>query len=390
MSRTICVITGSRSEYGLLRWVMAGIKATPGLRLQTVACGMHLSSTHGLTYREIEDDGFEIDRKIDMGLASDQPDAIARAMGLGMTGFGEALRDLRPDLLLVLGDRFEILPPVAAALVAAIPVAHVHGGESTEGAFDDSLRHAITKMSHLHFVAAEAYRTRVIQLGERPEHVFLVGGLGIDNLHRLRLLSRHELENDLQLTFGRRNLLITFHPATAESASGAEQVEELLAALDTQHDTHFFFTAPNADPGASNIRALIEAYVARVPEARVFTSLGQLRYLSMMREVDAVVGNSSSGLLEAPSLRKPTINIGDRQRGRLRADSVIDCAPDRAAIRRALDRIQTSSFQSRLASMTNPYGDGGASDRICQILSTIPIAGLVKKSFHDLEVNRCL
>ncbi len=247
MSRKICVVTGSRAEYGLLRWVMEGIRRLPDLGLQVIATGMHLSPEFGLTYREIETDGFPIDRKVEMLLSSDTPTGLAKSMGLGLIGFGDALQQLQPDVMLVLGDRFEIFSAVAAALVARIPVAHLHGGEATEGAFDEAIRHSITKMSHLHFVAAEEYRKRVIQLGEHPERVFLVGGLGVDSIKKLTLLDRAALEASLGFELGRRNLLVTFHPVTLDNQTSAQQMAELLAALDTWEDTHLIFTMPNAD-----------------------------------------------------------------------------------------------------------------------------------------------
>lgn len=384
MSRKICVITGSRAEYGLLRPAMERIRATEGLELQVVATGMHLSPEFGLTFRDIESDGFRINRKVEMLLSSDSPSGVAASMGLGLIGFGEALQQLAPDLLLVLGDRFEIFSAVAAALVARIPVAHVHGGETTEGAFDEALRHSITKMSHLHFVAAPAYRDRVIQLGEQPERVFLVGGLGIDNILGLPLMDRAELEASLDFRLGLRNLLVTFHPVTLEHASSAAQIDELLGALDQLVDTHLIFTMPNADTDGRLLCEKIRQFVATHPNARVYTSLGQRRYLSCIRQVDAVVGNSSSGLAEVPTFHKGTVNIGDRQRGRLKAASVIDCAPERGDIAAALQRIYSPEFQALLPSVTNPYGEGGASEKMVEILRHYPLDGLLKKSFHDL------
>ena len=384
MSRKICVVTGSRAEYGLLRWVMEGIRAEPELQLQLVATGMHLSPEFGLTWREIERDGFVIDRKVETLLSSDTAVGIAASMGLGLIGFGEALQQLQPDLMLVLGDRYEIFAAAAAALVARIPIAHVHGGETTEGAFDEALRHSITKMAQLHFVAAEAYRKRVVQLGESPERVFLVGGLGLDAITRLPLLDRAALESDLGLRLAERNLLVTFHPATLDGADSARQMAELLAALDQWPDTQLIFTMPNADTHGRALSQMVEQYVAARANACVFVSLGQLRYLSLLRQVDGVVGNSSSGLIEAPSLRIGTINIGDRQRGRLRAASVIDCKPDRAAIGAALAQLYSPAFRSGLAGVRNPYGEGGASERIVAVLRGWPMDGIVKKSFHDL------
>ena len=384
MSRKICVVTGSRAEYGLLRWVMQGIRETAGLELQVIATGMHLSPEFGLTYREIEKDGFQIDRKVEMLLSSDTPAGLAKSTGLGLIGFGDALHQLRPDLMLVLGDRFEILSAVTAALFARIPVAHLHGGEATEGAFDESIRHSITKMSHLHFVAAEEYRNRVIQLGEQPERVFLVGGLGIDNIRKLALLDRQALEAALEFKLGPRNLLLTFHPVTLENKTSAQQMEELLAALETLEDTRLIFTLPNADTDGRVLFGMIEKFVADHANARAYASLGQLRYLSCLRHVDAVVGNSSSGLAEAPSFQKGTINIGDRQRGRLRAQSVIDCDPDRQSIAAALQRLYSPAFQTALKTVRNPYGEGGASEKIVRTLRDHPLESILKKSFYDL------
>jgi len=286
MTRKICVITGTRADYGLLRWVMQGIKDEPGLTLQTVATGMHLSPEFGLTYREIEKDGFQIDRKVEMLISSDTPVGIAKSMGLALIGFADALNELHPDLIVVLGDRFEIFAAVSSALVARIPVAHLHGGETTEGAFDEALRHSITKMSQLHFVAAEAYRQRVIQLGEQPERVFLVGGLGVDNIKRLKLLDRAELEVSLDFKLGQKSLLITFHPVTLEASTAAEQMTELLAALSALNDTQLVFTLPNADTDGRSLIKLVEQFVELHPNARAYTSLGQLLYLSCIAHVD--------------------------------------------------------------------------------------------------------
>jgi GDP/UDP-N,N'-diacetylbacillosamine 2-epimerase (hydrolysing) len=384
MSRRIAFVTGSRAEYGLLRWLMADLQKAPDVQLQVIVTGMHLSPEFGLTYREIEADGFHLDRKVEMLTSSDTPVGIGKAMGLGLIGFADALAELRPDLVVVLGDRFEVFCAAAAALVARIPVAHAHGGETTEGAMDEALRHSITKMSHLHFVATEEYRRRVIQLGEDPSHVFNVGGLGIDSTRRLPLLDREALERALDFKFGLRNLLVTFHPVTLEKETAATQMEELLAALGELKDTHVIFTLPNADTDGRVIIERIHRFTARHPQARAYTSLGQLRYLSCLRHVDGVVGNSSSGLTEAPSFHVGTVNIGDRQRGRLRAESVIDCAPERGAIRDALERLYSPAFRAGVASVVNPYGQGGASEKMAAILRDYPLEGLVKKTFHDI------
>ena len=385
MNRKICIVTGTRAEYGLLRWLMQYIREATGLELQVIATGMHLSPEFGLTYREIENDGFSIDRKVEILLSSDTPAGLAKSMGLGLICFGDALQQLQPDIMLVLGDRFELFSAVAAAMVARIPVAHLHGGESTEGAFDEAIRHSITKMSHLHFVAVEEYRKRVIQLGEHPDRVFLVGGLGIDNINKLDLLDRSELETALEFKLGPKNLLITFHPVTLENESSAMQMTELLAALETLEDTHLIFTMPNADTHGRVLIEMIDQFVAKHPNARSYTSLGQLKYLSCVRHVDGVVGNSSSGLLEVPSFAKGTINIGDRQRGRLKADSVVDCDPHRKSITKALKHLYSDRFLKKLQYVHNHYGEGGASKKIVKILQDHSLESILKKPFHNLD-----
>lgn len=385
MKRRICVLTGSRAEFGLLRWLMQDLKDDPGVRLQVIATGMHLAVEFGSTYREIEQAGFEIDEKVEMLLSGDTASSVAKSMGLGMIGFADAYARLEPDLLVVLGDRFEILAAAAAACVARIPIAHLHGGETTEGAFDEAIRHSVTKMSQLHFVAAEQYRRRVIQLGESPERVHLVGGLGVDAIRRVQLLDRASLEQSLDFRFGRRNLLVTFHPVTLEGSSSADQVRELLAALHELRDTQLLFTQPNADSGGREIALMVKDFVDAHPNSRVFTSLGQQHYLSCLKLVDGVVGNSSSGLCEAPTFGVGTINIGERQKGRLQASSVINCPPERAAVLGALEELYSARFRQALPGTVNPYGDGGASGRIARLLGELPLDGLVKKAFFDLH-----
>ena len=381
MTRKICVVTGTRAEYGLLRGVMERIKEEPELTLQIIVTGMHLSPEFGLTYRTIEQDGFYIDRKVEMLTSSDTPVGIAKSMGLGLIGFADALNELHPELLVVLGDRFEIFSAVAAALVARIPVAHLHGGEVTAGLIDEAIRHSITKMAHLHFVAAEEYRQRVIQLGEQPERVFLVGGLGIDNINHLKLLSRSELENTLNFKFGKKSLLITFHPVTLETSTAEVQMAELLAALADLRDTQLIFTLPNADTDGRILIDMVEKFVSGHPNTCAFSSLGQLRYLSCISCVDGVVGNSSSGLTEVPSFRKGTINIGDRQMGRLQAASVINCEPTRKCISAALEKLYDPEFQALLSQVRNPYGDGGASEKITEVIKSFALEGVLKKRF---------
>lgn len=387
MTRKICIVTGTRAEYGLLRWVMEGIKADPDLALQVIATGMHLSPEFGLTYREIEADGFVIDRKVEMLMSSDTPVGIAKSTGLGMIGFADAFAELAPDIVVVLGDRFEILAAATAAMIARIPLAHLHGGERTEGVIDEAIRHAVTKMAQLHFVAAEPYRRRVIQLGESPARVFLVGGLGVDAISRVELLDRAALEADLGFTFRGRNLLIAFHPVMLEDRTVTHQFNELLSALETLEGVGMIFTLPNADAGGREIIRAIERFVSAHPLARAYTSLGQRRFLSCLAECDGIVGNSSSGLLEAPSLGAGTVNIGDRQLGRLQAASVISCEAQREDIAAALDQMLSPAFKMGLASVVNPYGEGGASEKIVATLRAFPLEQVLNKQFHDLNPN---
>lgn len=388
MSRKICVVTGTRAEFGLLRWLMQEIQHEPDLELQVLATGMHLSPEFGLTYREIEQAGFVINAKVEMLISADTATAVTKSMGLGLISYADVYERLAPDLIVVLGDRFEIFAATAAALIAGIPVAHLHGGETTEGAFDEAIRHSITKMSHLHFVAAEEYKRRVIQLGEQPERVFLVGGLGVDAIKRIKLLDREALEESLGFKFGPRNLLITFHPVTLEGQiSSGQQMAELLAALSKLDDTHLLFTMPNADTSGRELSAMLNQFAATRQNVRVYTSLGQLRYLSCMKYVDAVVGNSSSGLAEAPSMGIATINIGDRQKGRLSATSVINCESTQQGISEALSTVFDSSFRSTLTSTKNPYGSGGASEKIAKTIKNYDLKNLLKKSFFNLDFS---
>lgn len=387
--RTICIVTGTRAEYGLLYWLMKEIQADPVLELQIIATGMHLSPEFGLTYQQIEKDGFFINRKVEMLLSSDTSVGITKSMGLGMIGFADALSDLKPDIIVVLGDRYEIFSAVSAAMIARIPVAHLHGGEATEGVFDEAIRHAITKMAHLHFTATERYRERVIQLGEQPERIFNFGAVGIDNIKRLQMLTRSSFEEAIDFKLAKHNLLITFHPATLEQATASQQFQQLLNALDVLEETHLIFTKPNADTDGRIIIRMIDEYVANHPEKAVaFTSLGQLRYLSAMQFLDAVVGNSSSGLIEAPSFRIGTINIGDRQKGRIRADSVIDCQPTTTSILQAFQKLYSSEFQAKLQKVCNPYGRGGATEHIKKLLCSYPLDGILKKRFFDMDAKQ--
>jgi len=386
--RTICVVTGTRAEYGLLFWILKGIQASIDLELKIIATGMHLSPEFGLTYEQIESDGFLIDRKVEMLLSSDTSTAIIKSIGLGMIGFADAYKELEPDLLLVLGDRFEIFSAVSAAMIAQIPVAHLHGGETTEGAFDEAFRHSITKMSHIHFTSTEEYRNRVVQLGEQPKHVFNVGAVGIDSIKRLKLLSKKELEEAIDFKLGKQNLLVTFHPVTLEKTTAESQFKNILRALDELEETHLIFTKSNADTDGRIINRMIDEYVSiRQEKAVVHTSLGQLRYLSTIQYMDGVVGNSSSGIIEVPSFKVGTVNIGDRQLGRIKVASIIDCKPSYEGVQSALSKLFSGDFKKQIKSTVSPYGDGGVSEKIIQHIQEIPLQGIVKKTFYNLIIE---
>jgi len=380
--RRILVATGTRAEYGLLYWVMKEIQGDPELQLQVLVTGMHLSPEFGLTYKTIEADGFQLDAKVEMLLSSDSPIGIAKSMGLGTIGYSEALDRLRPDILLVLGDRFELLALAQAALVARIPIAHISGGDSTEGVVDEAIRHSLTKMSHLHFTNSAVSAKRVRQLGENPEHIFHVGHVGVDYIKRLQMWSRDQLSESMGYSWQRQNILITFHPVTLETQTSAGQFQELLNALDRLGpDVGLIFTKPNADTDGRILISMVDEFVATRPNAKAYTSLGQVRYLSTMSQVDAVVGNSSSALYEAPFLKKPTVNIGDRQRGRIQSSSIINCPPTEEAIEKAV----REALVKDCSATENLFGDGTASQKIKDQLKKIkdPQA-LLKKKFFDL------
>jgi len=383
--RKICVVTGTRAEYGLLYWLMKEIDADYDLELQIVATGMHLSPEFGNTYQQIERDGFNIDKKVDVSLTSDTEIGISNSIGRGVIGFADVFHELQPDLIVVLGDRFEIFSAASAAMVAKIPIAHIHGGEITEGLIDEPIRHSITKMSHLHFVATDEYRNRVVQLGEQPDRVFNVGGLGIDNIKKLTLLSKGDFEKAIDFKLGVRNLLVTFHPVTLESHTSKAQFQILLDAIGELEDTNIIFTKANADTDGRVINAMIDSYTAEHYNTIAFSSMGQLNYLSALQFVDAVVGNSSSGLLEAPSFNIGTIDIGDRQKGRIKADSVISCPPDKNSINNAFRTLYSTQFQHMIKRVENPYGSGGASKQVANVIRNIDLSGIVKKTFYDLK-----
>lgn len=381
--RKICVVTGSRAEYGLLSGLMHAIKNDPELELQIIATNMHLSPEFGLTYRNIEQDGFTINKKVVMLLSSDTANATAKSVGLGFIGFADAYEDLQPDMVVVLGDRYEIISAVSTALFYKIPVAHLHGGEITEGAYDDCIRHSITKMSHLHFTSTEEYRQRVIQLGEDPNRVFNVGAPGIENIKKVPLMSKEELEATLDgFTMGDKALLVTYHPVTLENSTAEEQIKNLLAALDEYPEYKVIFTLPNSDTDGRVIILLINEYVAKHADRAVaYLSLGLRRYLSALQFVKAAVGNSSSGIIEVPSFGIPTLNIGDRQKGRLAADCVVNCGTSKEEILEGLEKV----LHAEQKEITNPYEGKNTTADILQVLKNYPLEGLIQKSFYNLK-----
>ena len=382
--KKICVITGSRAEYGLLSRVMRFIKEDADLQLQIITTNMHLSIEHGETYKEIEADGFVIDKKIPILSSSDTTNATAKSVGTGMIGFADAYQELQPDMLMVLGDRYEILAAVSTALFYKIPVIHLHGGEITEGAYDDAIRHAITKMSHLHFTSTEEYRRRVIQMGENPATVYYVGALGCDNIRQIPLMGKEELEKSLNFSVDRKTILITFHPVTMETNTAETQFKELLSAIDQFNDLRVIFTMPNSDTDGQIIMELIKKYVARNSEKAIwFTSLGVRRYLSTLQYIGAVVGNSSSGIIEVPSFHIPTLNIGDRQKGRIAAKSVVNCLPIKDSIEKQLAIITESHSIKSLKDVVNPYDKPNTAQEIVRIIKEKAGISAIKK-FYDI------
>lgn len=384
--RKICVVTGTRAEYGLLYWLMKEIKNDPDLELQLIVTGMHLSPEFGLTYKIIEQDGFCIDEKIEMLLSSDTSIGIAKSIGLGIISFAESLERLKPDIIVVLGDRYEMLAASQAAMVARIPIAHIHGGEATEGLIDEAIRHSITKMAHIHFTATATYRKRVIQLGEDSSRVFNFGAIGLDNIRKMKLLDRASFEESIQFSLGKVNFLITFHPVTLSKIGPKQAMENLFEAIDQFTEAKIIFTKPNSDTDGRIISDMIDNYVLENSNRAVaFTSLGQLRYLSAITHVDAVIGNSSSGIIEVPFMKKPTINIGDRQKGRIKAASVVDCDESVDSIIFAIQRVLSLQFKESLSSILPLYGEGDVSIHIKEILKSISLDNIIMKKFHDIK-----
>ncbi len=387
MPKKICIVTGSRSEYGLLYWLMKAVKADPALTLQIVATASHLSHEFGLTYKRILEDGFIIDEKVEMLLSSDTSVGITKSIGLGVIGFADAYSRLKPDLVVLLGDRFETLSAAQAAFIARIPIAHIHGGELTLGAYDDGIRHSVTKMSHLHFVATKKYRQRVIQLGEEPSNVFHVGAMVLDSIQQLALLKREELESKLEIKFTKHNFVITFHPETLSNSSPKDEFNKLLRALETFSDTTFIFTKANPDTSGRILNELIDEFCATHPHAKGFVELGHKNYLSLLSIVDMAVGNSSSGIIEVPYFKIPTVNIGERQGGRIRPISVIDCESDTNAIISSIKKGLSTEFKSKIATMELPYGEGNIANNIVDIIKKSDFMNLIKKQFHDIKVD---
>jgi GDP/UDP-N,N'-diacetylbacillosamine 2-epimerase (hydrolysing) len=383
--RKVCIVTGSRAEYGLLYWLIKEVEADKNLKLQLIATGMHLSSEFGLTYKEIEKD-FKIDKKIDMHLSSDTSIGISKSMSIAQTSFAKAYIELKPDIVVVLGDRYEIFSAVSSAMISRIPIAHLHGGEATEGSIDEAIRHCITKMSHLHFTATEEYSKRVMQLGEDSKRVFNVGGAGIENIKRLKLLTKVKFEKSINFKLKKKNVLVTFHPVTLEIKTSKKHFQELLNSIDELEDTNIIFTKANSDADGKIINQMIDKYISKNLDKSIgVASLGQLNYLSALQYVDFVIGNSSSGLLEVPSFRIGTINIGDRQNGRIKADSVVDCLPNKKSIKKAIKIVYSKKFQKFLKDVKNPYGDECASKKIIKVLKSVKLENILKKTFFDIK-----
>ena len=383
MPKKIAVFTGTRAEYGLLYWLMQDIKNDPTLELQVLVSGMHLSPEFGLTWQQIEEDGFKIDEKVEILLSSDSAVGVVKSIGLGLIGFADALTRMKPDLIIILGDRYEAFAAAQAAMFLRIPIFHLHGGEITEGAYDDAIRHAITKLSYLHGVSTEEYRTRVIQLGEEPNRVYNVGALGLEHLHRTNLLGLAELSKSLNFALDCPYFLVTYHPVTLADESPKCSFEALLDALDEFKEYKIIITYPNSDDGGRQIIPILEQY-AKNQAGGVFAipSLGQLRYLSALKHSTMVIGNSSSGIIEAPSFGVPTINIGSRQNGRLAADSVFNCLPNKNAIVEAIKAACQMKVKLNSVKIDNPYGEGDSSKKIINAVKALDFHPM--KKFHDL------
>ncbi len=387
--RKICFITGTRAEYGLLSRLMKMVQDDASTQLQIIATNMHLSPKFGNTYQEIENDGFTIDYKVPI-IDENAPDnAFTTVLSLSraLTGFAKAYEALQPDLIVILGDRYEMLAVASAALIFRIPIAHLYGGEITEGAYDDAIRHSVTKMSHLHFTSCEEYRHRVIQLGEQPDHVFNVGSIGVENIKMLPLMSKDEIEKEIGFAIDDHTILVTYHPVTLGNRTAKEDIDDFIAALDEKKNLRIIFTMPNSDTGGQAIVEAINTFVAKNPSrAKAFKSLGVLRYLSVMQQVAAVVGNSSSGLVEVPSFKIPTLNIGDRQKGRMAANSVFSCETDKQSVLKGLGIVLSEEFKQKAAAIHNPYDKEGTAQTIFNVISNYPLDNLNQKHFYDIQL----
>lgn len=385
--KRICVLSGTRAEYGLLKPLISKIHADKELELQLLITGMHLSPEFGLTYQEIEESGYPIAWKTEMLLSSDSENGITKSMGVGLIGFADAFSHLNPDVIIILGDRYEAFAAAAAAMIYKIPIVHLHGGETTEGAIDEAIRHAITKMSYLHFTSTEEYRNRVIQLGEAPERVFNVGALGVENINSLVLLEKEELEQQLQFQVNKNTVVVTYHPVTLENETSKEQFQNLMKVLSKNTKLKMIFTKSNSDTNGRIINYMIDDFVIKNRNRAIaFTSMGQLRYLSTLKYCGAVIGNSSSGIIEAPSFHIPTVNIGDRQKGRTRAASVIDCEYDCRGIEKAIEKAFEEEFTKKLKDIKNPYEGTHTSEMIMTVLKDYLAQGFnIKKTFYDVN-----
>ncbi|MBK5240793.1 UDP-N-acetylglucosamine 2-epimerase [Clostridium sp.] len=387
MRKKICIVTSTRAEYGLLKPLMVTIKKEKKYELQIIATGMHLSPEFGYTYKLIEEDGFIITESVEILLSSDSAIGIAKSMGLATISFAEVFNRLKPDIIIILGDRYEMFSVCSAAVVCRIPIAHLHGGETTEGAFDEAFRHSITKMSHLHFASTEEYRKRIIQLGEDPSRVFNVGAIGVENILTLDLLNKKDLEKQIDFILDKPYGLVTFHPVTLENNTSKEQFLELLNAMDERKDMKFIITKANSDTDGRVINKLIDEYETKNRDRiKAFISMGAFRYLSAMKHCSCVIGNSSSGIIEAPTFRIPTINIGDRQKGRIQAKSIINCIPTKEDIGHGLNRAISEDFLNSVKNMKNPYGNGNTVDNIYDIIDRNLVKGIsLKKVFYDIR-----
>lgn len=386
--RKICVVTGTRAEYGLLSRLMRMIKDSQDTHLQVIATNMHLSPKYGNTYQEIEKDGFTIDVKVPIidETAPDNAITTVKSMATALSGFADAYNTLKPDLVVLLGDRYEILAAATAALIERIPIAHLYGGEVTEGAYDDAIRHSITKMSQLHFASTEAYRQRIIQMGEQPDRVFYIGAVGVENVKRLPLMNKNEIEKEIDFTIDNNTILVTYHPVTLGNRTAKDDIDDFIAVLEERKDLRVIFTMPNSDTGGQFIVDAINEFVKRNSNrSKAYKSLGVVRYLSVMKQVAAVVGNSSSGIVEVPSFGIPTLNIGDRQKGRIQAESTYNCLPDKDSVFKGLDMVLSKEFRVLASKVHNPYEKANTAEEIFKVISTYPIEQLNQKHFYDIQ-----